>query len=140
MSTLLSPSLLGAFEARLRADGLRAVDALAPGLTDQQIDALTAPYGIELPEEARVWWRWHNGSDADVADPAWYFLPSRHILSLQYALGEHANERDLMREAGEPEALLRPVGEKPVIQFCCAGAPDAPFRSTEGLTGPMRQP
>lgn len=125
MSMLLSSKLLSDFEARLRAEGLAAVQALAPGLTDQQIDTLTAPYGIDLPEEARVWWRWHNGSHADVGH-AQYFLPFRRIFTLEYALREYAEDRELPPEPGAPEPLLRPVGEKPVIHFCCAGARDAP--------------
>ena len=126
MPTLLSLSLLDEFESRLRAEGLVAVRSLASGLTDAEIDALTGVHGIELPEEARVWWRWHNGSHAKVGDPAWYFLPFRQIFTLEYALSEYADERCLMREANEPEALLRPVGEKPVIHFCCAGVRDEP--------------
>ena len=51
------------------------MQALAPGLTDQQIDTLTAPYGIDLPEEARVWWRWHNGRHADVGHAQYFPLP-----------------------------------------------------------------
>ena len=54
---LLDQALLDQFDARLRALGAAIVDAWAPGLTDDQIDALVCPIGIDLPEEARVWWR-----------------------------------------------------------------------------------
>ena len=126
MSMLLSSRLLSDLEARLRAEGLAAVQALAPGLTDQQIDTLTAPYGFDLPEEARVWWRWHNGSHADAGKPAQYFLPFRAIFALEDALRDYAEDRELPPEPGAREALLRLVDEKPVIYFRCAGARDAP--------------
>ncbi len=34
---------------------------LQPGLTDVEIEQIMAPTGLTLPEEARAWWRWHNG-------------------------------------------------------------------------------
>ena len=41
---------------------------LQPGLTDGEIDELTAPIGLTLPGEARAWWRWHNGVTSDTSD------------------------------------------------------------------------
>jgi len=65
--TLLTTDLLDRFEARLRGAGAPIVDAWAPGLTDAQIDELVRPLGIDLPKEARVWWRWHNGVDREAS-------------------------------------------------------------------------
>jgi hypothetical protein len=53
--------VLDAFERALRKAGSPAVNALAPGLTDRQIDAHIEPLGLTMPEEARRWWRWRDG-------------------------------------------------------------------------------
>jgi hypothetical protein len=64
---LLDIQLLDALEARWRAHGLPLLDRLRPGLTDDEMDTLTAPLGLRLPLEARRWWGWHDGvSSADV--------------------------------------------------------------------------
>jgi hypothetical protein len=46
---------------RWRRHGAPVGDGLQPGLVGEQIDALTAPLGLRLPTEARVWWGWHDG-------------------------------------------------------------------------------
>lgn len=35
------------------------------GLTGAEIDDLTAPLGLRLPVEARLWWQWHDGTEQD---------------------------------------------------------------------------
>lgn len=52
--------LLERFASALRARGI-PVDDLMPGLGDDEIDEITGPVGLELPEEVRAWWRWHDG-------------------------------------------------------------------------------
>lgn len=122
----LSQDLLDRFEARVRAVGAQIVDAWAPGLADERIDALLEPMGIELPEEARVWWRWHNGFIASSAQRSREITPARWLMDLETAADEYAYFRDPMRDAGNPEGLLSPVSEKPTIYFRCAGPKDAP--------------
>ena len=53
--------LLQELESQWRREGAPVAGLLAPGLSDAQIDELVEPLGIVLPEELRVWWRWHNG-------------------------------------------------------------------------------
>ena len=60
MATPLTPELLAELESRWRRGRALVLDAMDPGLTDQQIDELL-PNGFVLPEEARVWWRWRDG-------------------------------------------------------------------------------
>src|ERR1700754_380651 len=77
---LLDDVLLGELEAEWRAQGVDYLDAFRPGLDDAEIDRATEPLGFELPEEARRWYRWRDGSDAyDV-------VFARYIASLREAV------------------------------------------------------
>jgi cell wall assembly regulator SMI1 len=58
---LLNTHLLAELEARWRAQGAPITERLTPGLSNEEMDAITAPLGIRLPAEARLWWQWHNG-------------------------------------------------------------------------------
>jgi len=58
---LLHTDLLEELAARWRAQRAPIADGLRPGLSDAEIDALTGPLDLDLPEEARVWWGWHDG-------------------------------------------------------------------------------
>lgn len=44
-----------------RRQGAPIAGNLAPGLSEAEMDELTAPLGVVLPDEARVWWGWRNG-------------------------------------------------------------------------------
>jgi cell wall assembly regulator SMI1 len=56
-------------EAAWRRQGAPILEHAAPGLTDAEIDDLMGPLDVELPEELRTWWRWHDGL---LGDPAMY--------------------------------------------------------------------
>jgi hypothetical protein len=123
---LLDRKLLDEFEARLRALGAGIVDGWAPGLTDDQIDALVRPIGIDLPEEARVWWRWHNGVQPGSNCETWDIMPDRSLSTLEESLDLYVERRDWARDAGFPEILLSPDSAFPIILFQCAGERHAP--------------
>ena len=123
---VLDQALLDQFDARLRALGAGIVDGWAPGLTDDQIDALVRPIGIDLPEEARVWWRWHNGVRPGTPPESWDIMPGRSHYPLKECLDLYVEGRDWTRDAGFPEVLLDPVGRHPILFFQCAGERDAP--------------
>lgn len=126
MSRSLDNDLLERFETALREVGSPVVDRWEPGLADEQIDALLQPVGIDLPEEARVWWRWRNGvaSDAPAVERClWNHMEPK---SLEY-------ETEGYIEFGETEGhlwgfqkLLSPVGGQPYVYFFCEGARDQP--------------
>ena len=90
MTTLLDRDLLDRLEARLRAAGSLIVDAWAPGLTDTQIDDLLQPLGIDLPEEARAWWRWHDGILVEANPRVTEISPRRPHLPLRYVAEQYA--------------------------------------------------
>ena len=112
---LLDGALLDDFESLLQARGIRT-DALAPGLADHEIDEIVGPLELELPEELRAWWRWHNGGPVEL-------LPARAMYSLQHAVAQYAQGiRPDAGYHGDPERALRPVSEKAVILIRCAGS------------------
>jgi cell wall assembly regulator SMI1 len=53
--------LLERLEAHWRRMGAPIVRFLQPELTQDEMDRLTAPLGLRLPAEARVWYAWHDG-------------------------------------------------------------------------------
>jgi hypothetical protein len=122
---LLDRDLLELFEQRLRAQGALIIENWAPGLADEQIDALLQPLGIDLPEEARVWWRWHDGILKDAPHPT-EISPGRAHLPLRYVAERYAALADEMSELDDIDALLAPVTEKPALYFHCAVPRDAP--------------
>jgi len=100
---LLSAEILGRF-------GI--VEAWAPGLTDPQIDEIIGPADLELPEEARVWWRWHNGTHHGHAPDRLAIVPGRDLVALQGAVAVY-------EAVGARNQLLIPVNAKPVIYIAC---------------------
>lgn len=69
---------------RLRGLGARGVAHLRPGLTPDEIDAISAEHGLALPEDARAIWAWHDGEDVSARSPA--LAPSRQFHPLREAL------------------------------------------------------
>jgi len=120
---LLDAELLAQFESALRAAGVD-VDRLTPGLTDAGIDAIVEPWGLQLPEEVRTWWRWHNG-----ASPREYFplLPHRQMLDLNEAVDRYAFVVRAGREAHiDPKGGIEPITESPAIFVQCLETGDVP--------------
>ena len=126
MTTLLDRDLLDRLEARLRAAGSLIVDAWAPGLTDTQIDDLLQPLGIDLPEEARAWWRWHDGILVEANPRVTEISPRRPHLPLRYVAEQYAALGGAMLEFDGIDGLLNPVGDKPYVFFHCAVPRDTP--------------
>jgi hypothetical protein len=80
------------------------LDHLRPGLTDAEMDALTEPLGIVLPDEARVWWGWHDGTDPLVIDPIQgakfaMLAPGRIFLPLSHAVRQCQTLREVAGRA-----------------------------------------
>lgn len=126
MTDLLDDELLAAFEAALTSVDAAITRVWAPGLSDAEIDSLTAPHGFALPEEARRWWRWHNGVTVDVRPPANEITPRRPLLTLAESLGVFASDREARRQVHGVDHWLMPVSDRPFLFFACGGPPDAP--------------
>jgi len=76
-------------EARLAAVGAPVVEHLRPGLTDEEIDALTPGLPHRLPIELRTWYGWHDGARLDLPAWHWHLGNGLNLLSLQVAVERH---------------------------------------------------
>lgn len=111
---------------------------LRPGLTDAEMDDLTVPLGIVLPDEARVWWGWHDGTDPHFIDPIQggkyaMLAPGRIFLPLSDAVGQCQTLREVIWEGKEPHDLWRqwlPLNtlEDPTMLDCTPDAAARVFR------------
>lgn len=128
-------------ELKLRWEKLGLVGVLShlrPGLADEEMDALTVPLGIVLPEEARVWWGWHDGTDPVRNDPVRgeefaMLAPGRIFLPLGRAVKHCIRLRGVLWEGKEPDDSWRqwlPLNtlEDPTILDCAADAVARVFR------------
>lgn len=120
---LLDQVLLDRFDASLNSLGAPIVGAWAPGLGDEEIDALLLPLGIDLPAEARVWWGWHNGTRED-APILTRYLGDRCPLGLEDAADFYASDRGAQEQLFGFSGLLSPITDKPSIYFGCDDAHD----------------
>ena len=126
MPVVLDSALLDRFERALRGAGAVVVDHLAPGVDDAQIDALMRPLGIDLPDEARVWWRWHNGVLPDTPRLAQTIMPRRAICSLETVALGYENAKDDLLDSYGLVKMLEPFSDHPIIFVDCGGPRDEP--------------
>jgi len=83
---LLEVDLLCELEQRWQAQGAVITGALRPGLTDDEMDTLTEPFGMRLPAEARRWRGWHDDADPQPPGAAAEVGPERAFLPLARAV------------------------------------------------------
>lgn len=131
MSAETVTAALVGWEDRLRGLGAVAVDCLRPGLSREQVDALSAEFEGGLPEEAAAIWMWHDGSDHGDAPrpglrsliPYRFFVPlreafaqARHLYEITSTpMGRIGNLRDGPENATVqlvyPEGIEEPPGQ-----------------------------
>ena len=120
---LLDADLLAEFEAALRAKGIDT-DAMAPGLTDTQIDQIIEPWELQLPEEVRAWWRWRNGGPLGHSV---YVLPHRVMPNLKEAIWSHVYDVESGREDyADPKGAVQPIDREPVVFVQCVASGNMP--------------
>lgn len=131
----LTRGLLSQLADAWTAQGAAIAGQLAPGLSDDEMDELTAPLGVRLPLEARVWWGWHDGvpwrTDGERTTgrelgPGMDYLPLRDAVS-QY-LRERRNFTQVMGdpEPYRPKSFLTITYRGGPIMCDCAVAPGSP--------------
>jgi hypothetical protein len=123
---MLDETTLDRFARSLRGAGAQSVDHLNPGLTDRQIDELTAAHGLALPEEARRLWRWHDGGSPAAPPGAKEIAPGRRFVPLDSVLAEYAQAAADFRHLYGFDHIIEPFTAKPMIFFDCRGSTDAP--------------
>jgi hypothetical protein len=126
MTIVLDNDLLADFEQALRDVGAKITEVWAPGLTDAEIDALTNQFDLRLPEEARRWWRWHNGVMAGTRGTDWSLTPGHPLFDLATAMEVFGSGREDRAELYAVDYWIQPVGAKPLIFFACGGPHDEP--------------
>lgn len=126
MPAYLDTDLLARFESALRSAGAAVTGVWAPGLSDAEIDAAVASTGLTVPEEARRWWRWHDGTRPEAGPAAQELMPDRPLFDLATALEQFRAARATTQEVYGREGLLMPVGDQPWLFFDCSGDRDAP--------------
>jgi cell wall assembly regulator SMI1 len=103
--------LLDRLEGEWRRQKAPIAEFLVPGLSEDVIDAMTAPLGLRLPVEARAWWQWHNG--VDVPKERWTSEAPRlggtgfRIISLERAVAEYLHERQLAEQLEADDPICR---------------------------------
>jgi hypothetical protein len=94
MTGMDNPPLLSTEDIDRLAEALRSqrapvVDRLAPGLSAAEMDEITAPLGLTLPDEARTWWGTFDGAPLLPGDgphvpalsPAWWWAPLESVVA-----------------------------------------------------------
>lgn len=120
MPELLTLELLERLNRTLRDLGASIVDHWEPGLAREQMDVLTEPHGFVLPDEAALWWGWHNGAGAAE------IIPTRQLVTLEGAVEILAVGGGDMEDTFGLTRMLIALNEQPWLWFDCRGAKDAP--------------
>jgi hypothetical protein len=126
MSVMLDQQLLNELEGRWRSQGALVADYLAPGLSDDEMQALVTPLGLRLPREARLWWGWHNGTVADAPNLAWDIGPSRAFFSLELAVEESLGGREDLEGCGWQAGWIQVTSDRSRIYIDCSGDDNEP--------------
>jgi cell wall assembly regulator SMI1 len=130
----LDTDLLTEYAALLASQGVPTDQWDRPGLTDAQLDEATAALGLDLPEEARVIWRWHDGIESSAGANALGAV-GEQLLSIASAVAEAQEHRTLLTKAcremgteGDPRyhpGWLPLIGpEYPLVIDCRVGRND----------------
>jgi len=133
MAKILDADLLARFEARCRQAGALYLDELEPGASEDDFAAAEQRLGFALPEEARTWYRWHNGS-------AGHYVTHWRTL---VALSENVEETRVLQEFDQqwPANWLRTMDEQPFLALDCGGSPSSPvpvWHYMHGFSFPTR--
>lgn len=115
MPELLTVELLERLDRMLRDVGAAIVDHWQPGLTREQMDAITEPQGFSLPDEAALWWGWHNGSGTAE------LMPTRRVGGLEVVMAGFELWDSVASEVWGLTGLVAVVNEQPWLWFHCRG-------------------
>jgi cell wall assembly regulator SMI1 len=91
-------NILTELENLLKVKAPKVFSQMQPGLSNEQISTLEYQAGIQLPEDIKSLYRWHNGCKSH--DPLISsFIPGQRFLSLEETLALHnASTNDLAKQ------------------------------------------
>lgn len=108
MSMRLDVDLLEELAQHWRMQAAPIADRLAEGLSDQEMDELVRPLGLRVPDEARVWWSWHDGArDASIV-----FGGGKAFSSLGRCVKLAEAMRRIAEEVADGHGLVGAAGEE----------------------------
>lgn len=99
---------LGRYENLLRRLGVPVVANLRPGISPADVRKLEAQYGLELPDEARAVWEWHNGVEEARGS---YTNDARRMLTPYRAFGDLAWSLEFTHQFTTITAETNPTSE-----------------------------
>ncbi len=100
---MLTLTLLRELEERWATRHVPLAGRLSPGLSASEIEALMAPLELRLPEEAFLWWSWHDGAPPGSLgqDQDRWLGPGMAYIPLAEAAARYRQRRELARRASE---------------------------------------
>lgn len=112
---IVTPRQLATLSEALEEQQAPITARLNPGLSDGEIDRLCQNVGIDLPDEPRTWWRWHNGASLTGRDIDSTDLlsagPGNLLLPLELAIEDCLERRRIAAELkpDDPEYWWKPT-------------------------------
>jgi cell wall assembly regulator SMI1 len=95
MPPIISESMqdvLGQLEAVLRANAPEVLATLRPGISANKISQLERQYNVQVPDDIKVIFEWHDGAIPMAASNYVDFIPIHHFVPLEDMLAEKADE------------------------------------------------
>lgn len=105
------PTLLNRFEAVLKEKAPSVASALQPGLSEAEIAKLETEYNVQLPDDLRLLYQWHNGIPRDsepTITPLHEFYPLEHALKQRAELVSQMTTSSGLMGASTVTSRLRP--------------------------------
>lgn len=132
----LNEELLARLARCLSDQRLPWLSARRQPLSDDEMDQLTQPVGIELPPELRLWWRWFNGATRPRRVE---LTPVLEILSLELALRGRGTMMDVASGVTEtPDDAERVYPSSLLPVFGSGGSVTIAANSALGPATPLR--
>lgn len=89
----LTAEILDRFHQALRHAGAPLGNEIGPGLSDEQIDRLTEPLGLQAPPELRTLWRWGTAPIEPATNASWEINPEFDLWPPAQAIKETKEHR-----------------------------------------------
>ena len=86
------PEILARLESILKTNAPQVLAGLQPGISTAEIAKLELQYHVQLPDDIRAIYQWHDGARSVTNDASYDFIPIHRFLSLEEMLAEKAVE------------------------------------------------
>jgi cell wall assembly regulator SMI1 len=84
------PEILGRLETILKTNAPQVLESLQPGLSAAAISRLEQQYQVQLPEDIRTIYEWHDGVRQGASNAGYDFIPIHRFVPLEEALEDNA--------------------------------------------------